>query len=140
MFKFLRKALPFLTVAMIAAALYDGWIFYSRWRDARQAEQARQAKQAEEARRTIDMLGGGELKILGFYAVPAAIHRGGKASVCYSVSGAKAVRIEPPVEELHPALSYCLQVSPPKTTEYTLTADDGQGHAVTQRFLLRVLP
>lgn len=138
MFKFLRRALPFLTVAMIAAGLYDAWIFYSRWRDGREAAAALQAKQAEEARRTIDMLGGDELKILGFYAVPAAIHPGEKANICYSVSGAKSVRMEPPVEELRPALSYCLQVSPAKTTEYKLTAEDGLGHMESAHFVLRI--
>jgi len=138
--KLIRKALPFLTVAVIAAALYDGWIFYSRWRDAREAEQATQAKQAEEARRTIHMLGGGELKILDFYASPAAIRRGEKADICYGVYGAKSVRIEPPVEDLHPALSYCFQASPPKTTEYKLLAEDGQGHSASERLVLRVGP
>jgi len=141
--KLLRKALPFLTAAVIAAALYDAWTFYSRWRDAREAEQARQAKQAaqaEAARRTIRMLGGGQLKILGFYAVPAAIRRGQKANICYAVYGAKSVRIEPQVEKLHPALSYCFEVSPAKTTEYKLTAEDSQGRAAAQSFVLRVGP
>lgn len=140
MFRFFRKALPLLTAAMIAAALYDAWIFYSRWRDRRQAAEVRQAKQAEEARRTIQMLGGGEFKILGFYATPAVVRRGEKANICYSVSGAKSVRIDPPVQPLHPALSYCFEVSLAKTTEYKLTADDGQGHTSTQRFTLRVRP
>ena len=62
MLPLLRKALPFLIVAILAAGLYDGWIFYSRWRAAGDIERKSEAKKAEEARRTIDMLGGGGLK------------------------------------------------------------------------------
>lgn len=140
MFPLLRKALPFLTTAILAVAAYDGWVFYSRWRDARETERTRQVKQAEEARRTIDMLGGGQLKILNFYASPGAIRRGEHANICYGVYGAKSVRIEPPVEELHPAAAHCLQVSPFRSTEYKLVAEDGLGHTATQRFVLQVAP
>lgn len=140
MLPLLRKVLPFLTVAILAFAAYDGWVFYSRWRDARETERMRQAKEAEQARRTIDMLGGGQLKVLSFYASPGTIRRGEHASICYGVYGAKSVRIEPPVEELHPALAYCLQVSPPKSTEYKLVAQDGSGHTATERFVLHVAP
>jgi len=84
------------------------------------------------------MLGGGQLKILNFYASPATIRRGERASICYGVFGAKSVRIEPPVESLHPAVSYCWQVSPSRSTEYTLVAEDGSGHSVKQSFVLPV--
>ena len=99
-----------------------------------------QAKKAEEARRTIDMLGGGQLKILNFYASPDAIRRGEHASICYGVYGAKSVRIEPPVKELYPAISYCLQVSPSRSAEYKLVAEDGSNHTATQSLALRVVP
>ena len=62
----LPKTWPFLMVAVLAGALYDGWIFYSRWSASRDAEQRLQAKQAEETRRTIELMGGGQLKILNF--------------------------------------------------------------------------
>ena len=140
MLPLLRKALPFLTVAVLLAAAYDGWYFYSRWRDGRETERTRQAKEAEQARRTIDMLGGGQLKILTFYATPGAIRRGEHANICYGVYGAKSIRIEPPVEELHPAVSHCLQVSPTSSTEYKLVADDGAGHTTSERFVLQVAP
>ena len=140
MLSLLRKGLPILSVAVLAAIAYDGWVFYSRWRDAREREQRSQAKEAEEARRTIDMLGGGQLKILNFYASPGAIRRGEHASICYGVYGAKSVRIEPPVKELYPAISYCLQVSPSKSTEYKLVAEDDSDHTATQSLMLRVAP
>ncbi len=140
MISLFRKSLPFLTVGIVAAVAYDGWLFYSRWRDAREGERASREKETEEARRTIDMLGGGHLKILHFYASPGAIRRGEHASICYGVYGAKSVRIDPPVEELHPAVARCLQVSPSTSTEYKLVAEDGMGHTASQGFVLQVVP
>jgi hypothetical protein len=136
----LRKLLPFLTAALVAAVAYDAWFFYSRWRDARETVRRRQAEEASQAHRTLDMLGGGRLKILNFYANPASIRRGGHANLCYGVYGAKSVRMEPPVEVLHPAVAHCLQVSPSKSTEYELVAEDGSGHTATGRFVLHVDP
>ena len=84
------------------------------------------------------MLGGGQLKILSFYASPGVIRRGEKTNLCYGVYGAKTVRIEPPIEELHPAVAHCLQVSPATTTQYKLIAEDASGHSVSQSAVLRV--
>ena len=136
----LRRLLPFLAVAVVAAVLYDAWVFYSRWSQAREAARATQAQKASDARRTIEMLGGGELKILSFYVSPAAIRRGASAILCYGVTGAKSVRIEPHAGDLHPALSYCLQVAPGKDTEYKLTVEDAAGHTASQRTAVKVLP
>lgn len=124
---------------LLAAVVYDGWIFYSRWSYARQVERTRQEKEAAAARRTLEALGGGGLKILSFYATPGAIPRGGQATLCYSVTGAQSVRIEPRLEELHPALTYCLQVSPEKDTAYKLIAEDAAGHSTTATVTLRVI-
>src|SRR5882724_11358283 len=140
MLQLLRKALPFLTAAILVAAVYDGWFIYSRSRDAHEAERINQGKEAEEARRTINMLGGGQLKILSFYASPGAIRRGAHANICYGVYGAKSVRIEPPLGDLYPAVAHCLQVSPVRSTEYKLVAKDGSGHVATQGFVLQVAP
>ena len=138
-FALLRKILPFTGVAILIAAIYVGYTFYSRASQAREYERSRADKEAADAKHTIDLLGGGKFKILNFYAVPGAIKRGDQATLCYGTSEAKNVKIAPPVEELHPAMSHCLQVSPKKTTEYTLTADDGAGHSATQSLTLQVL-
>lgn len=135
----LRRLLPFMAVAVAAAALYDAWIFYSRWSNARQAERARQEKEAGDARKTLEMLGGGQLKILDFYASPAAVKHGGHAILCFGVSGAKSVRIEPHVEDVHPALSHCMQISPGADTEYQLVAEDAAGHRATQSVAVKVV-
>ncbi len=135
----LRRMLPFLTVALVAAVAYDGWVFYSRWNNAREIERKQQAAEAAEAQKTLDLLGGGKLKILSFYATPGAIHPGDHASLCYGVNGAEKVRMEPAIEELHPALSYCMQVSPTKDTEYKFIAQDKAGHSETSAVTIRVV-
>ncbi len=133
----LRKLGLFLIVPILVFAVYDVPIFYSRWRYTRNEERAARAIEAEEARRTIAKLGGGELKILNFYG-PNAIRRGEHGMICYGVYGAKSVRIEPPVEKLHPAVAHCLQVSPSVTTEYKLVAEDGTGHTATKELTIQV--
>ena len=125
---------------MIVALAYDGWIFYSRWREARDGEKAQVAKEAEAARRIVDALGGDHLKILDFYASPATIHRGQQASICYGVNAAKSVRIDPPIEQLHPAVSHCFQVAPSRDTDYKLTVVDATGHTLTQSLSIQVAP
>jgi hypothetical protein len=138
--KVLRRVLPYLSVAVVLAIAYDGWIFFSRWSGAREAQKAEQLKQAQDARRTLELLGGEQLKILDFYATPGAIHRGGRATICYGVNDAERVRIEPPVEQIHPAISHCIEVSPLRDTDYKLTAEDHAGHVVTQRLTIKVAP
>ena len=125
-------------LAILIGALYDGWIFYSRWSSGRAAEQERIRVEAARDLKTVEMLGGDQLKILNFYASPPSIRSGGQSLICFGVNSAKKVRIDPPVEELHPAVSHCFQVTPKRDTEYTLTADDGAGHSVTQSLQIRV--
>lgn len=136
----IRRLLPWLGVALLAAAIYDGYIFYSRWSDNQDIEKRRAAQAAENARKVSDLLGGDTLKILGFDARPGVIRRGAHATLCYGVNGAKTVRLNPAVEEVWPALTHCVEVSPRKDTEYTLTAEDGGGHSVSQTVNLKVLP
>jgi hypothetical protein len=85
-------------------------------------------------------LGGDSLKILDFYATPPAIRRGDRSTICFGVNAADRVRIEPPVEEIHPAVSHCLQVAPLHDTDYKLTAEDRAGHVVTQSLAIKVAP
>jgi hypothetical protein len=137
--RLLRRALPLVSVVVIAAVAYDGWIFYSRWRSARDTGQARQAEEARRARQTIDRMGGTDFRIINFYAVPQTIPRGSQARICYGVYGAKRVRMEPAVEDLHPGVNYCLQVAPRKDTEYKLIAEDGAGHTATASLVIGVV-
>ncbi|HEY9142106.1 MAG TPA: hypothetical protein VIN93_14510 [Bryobacteraceae bacterium] len=134
----LRRLLPLLSVLLLAAVAYDGWIFYSRWQWRRDAAVARAAAEEERDRKAIDALGGGGLQIRDFYAVPTAIHRGERASICYSVFGAATLRLDPPAANVYPALSHCVQVSPRQSTEFKLAATDSAGHTVTAKLVLRV--
>ncbi|MGA2740034.1 MAG: hypothetical protein ABSG65_21670 [Bryobacteraceae bacterium] len=135
----IRRVLPWLTIGVLAAMLYDGWIFYSRWRSVRKGEQARQEEEARRARETIDLIGGTDFRIINFYAAPQAIRRGEQTKICFGVYGAKRVRIEPAIGDLHPAVSYCQQVAPLKDTEYKLIAEDGAGHTATANLVIKVV-
>ncbi len=139
-FAWLRRTLPFLTIAIVAGLAYDGWIFYGRWREAHDASKAQAAKEAQDDRRIVDALGGDSLKILDFYASPPAIRRGQQSMICYGVNAAQSVRIDPPVEQLHPAVSHCLQVTPQRNTDYKLTVDDSAGHTLSQSLTIQVTP
>ena len=136
----LRRALPFISVAVVVAVAYDGWIFYSRWKSARDGERSRQEEEIRRDRQTIDLIGGTDFRIINFYAAPQAIHRGQQTQLCFGVFAAKKVRIEPAVGEVQPAVNNCLQVSPVKDTEYKLTADDGSGHTLTKDVQVAVRP
>jgi hypothetical protein len=119
-------------VAFLLVGLYVGWIFYSR----RQANQAILDKAAEKRRtedqETFEAMGGNRFDILEYTASPSTIQAGERSSLCYSVSNAKTVNIEPLTEEpVWPAFSRCVNVSPLKTTRYTLTIEDASGHTKT---------
>ena len=137
--RLLRRALPLLSIGVLAAVIYDGWIFSSRWRSARETDQARQAGEARRARQTLDLIGGTDFRIIDFYASPQVIRPGSQATICFGVYGAKRVRIEPAVGDLHPALSYCLQVTPREDTGYKLIAEDGAGHTATANLTIKVV-
>jgi len=132
----LRRLLPYTTAALLVAMMYAGWTIYSRWRENRRIEEEAAAKRLEFDQKTLDMIGP-DLKIMSFYANPI-IQRGQKALVCYSVANAKAVRIEPAIETITPSLGRCIEAAPKVTTEYTLTAEDGSGHRVSQAIVVKV--
>jgi hypothetical protein len=134
----MRRVVFWLSLVILVALIYDGWIFYSRRTGNREAVQVQADKEVNQERKTIDAYGGGGLKILSFYAAPGTIARGGHTSLCYSVTGAKTVRMEPAVDAVWPALTRCVQVSPKKDTEYKLIAEDEAGHSVTQSIAVAV--
>ena len=138
MIAFLRRIWPLLSVLVLIGVAYDGWIFYGRWQSNRDAERARADAEAERARKTIDAIGGGGFGIRSFYVSPPAIHRGEAASLCYSVFGAKTLRLDPPVAEVYPTFNHCVQASPRQDTEFTLTAADAAGHTATAKLVLKV--
>jgi len=134
----LRKLLPYTTAALCVSLVYVAWTFFSRWNSNRAIERAAEAQKARANARVVEMYGSGDLKILSFYGVPGIVRRGQKGLLCYGVSSAQSVRIEPGVEPLKPAISRCVDISPAADTRYTLTAEDAAGHKATQSVLVRV--
>jgi len=126
-----RALIPWTTAALVLAALWTGWIFFWRYQQTRDAEREAEQKQANDNRELLDRLGGDRLTILNFYASPAAIHPGTHVSLCYGVSNAESVAIDPDLGTWKPALSRCIDVQPRRTTEYTLTAKGAKGASVT---------
>lgn len=114
-------------------------IFYSRWQEDRDIEERAAEQQREHARQVVEAFGGNSFDILNFYAAPAAIHRGDSAELCYGVSNAKSVTVDPkPLAGVWPALSRCVAVEPEKTTTYTLTAVDATGQKKTSTVTVEV--
>lgn len=116
---------------LVVALAYVGWVFYSRSEQNRAFEQRAAAKAAEQRARdeqAFQGMGGNTFAILSFFASPAAISRGDESELCYSVSNAKTVSIDPPVGDVWPAFNHCVSVRPRKTTTYTITIADAAGH------------
>jgi len=135
----LRRILPYTSFLVVLAALYAGWTFYSRRQSAEQAERQAREQQIEADQKTVARFGGDQLKILGFNAAASGeVPAGSRVVMCYGVSNAVQVKIEPEVELIKPALSHCLEVFPKKTTTYTLKADDAKGNSKSASLTIRV--
>jgi hypothetical protein len=130
--QFIRKVLPYTTVVALLALLYLAWVFYSRASERREAQRAADEKQVEQARKTYELYGAGQLKILLFYAVPATVSRGASGELCYSLANATSASIDHDVEAIRPSLNRCVPIKPAHSTTYTLTASDDKGHKVAQ--------
>lgn len=99
---------------------------------------AKTAQQRESDAAAVEELGGSDFKIIAFYASPGLIHRGETVDMCYGVSNAKTVKLDPPEGNVWPSANRCMQVTPKKTTTYTLTIDDGKGKTANQQLTVTV--
>lgn len=135
---------PFLYswTALVIAALLVVWTLFSRWRENRsietRAKEEQAQKQREQDRATIEQMGGRELAIQNFYAIPAEVRRGQSVQLCYGVANAKTVTLEPQPNPVWPSYARCVEVSPTKTTTYTLTIADASGHTKSQSLTVSV--
>ncbi len=77
-------------------------------------------------------------KIIAFYPRDTAVTEGEKTLLCYGVSNAKSVRIDPPVDGVSPSLTRCVEIRPKGETRYTLTAVGADGQAVSQSVTVRI--
>ena len=123
---------------MVLVAIWTGWTLYSRYQSAAEVERQSKEKQAEVDRKLVSEFGGEKLTILGFNAAEKEVSAGGRVLMCYGVSNATKVMIEPGVEPIKPALQHCLEVFPKKTTTYTLTASDDKGNTKSKSLTIRV--
>jgi hypothetical protein len=135
---------PFLYswAALGIAALVVGWILFSRWYEYRgiekRAKEERTQKQQEQDRIALEQLGGKELAIQNFYASPGEIRPGETVQLCYGVANAKSVTLEPQPNPVWPSYFRCVDVTPAKSTIYTLTIADAAGNTRTQSLEVKV--
>ncbi len=127
---------------LVFAAFLVVWILFSRWQENRsvesRAKEEKAQKQREDDRQTLARMGGNELAIQSFYALPAEIRRGQSVQLCYGVANAKTVKLEPQSNPVWPSYARCVDVTPTKTTTYTLTVADAAGNTKTQSLEVRV--
>ena len=77
--------------------------------------------------------------ILIFTSRPGSITTGGPTKVCYAVSGAVYVRVEPGIGDVNPTSRFtCLRVAPLRTTTYELTALGRGGDLIKQQLVIVV--
>ena len=136
-----RNPLIYTSTLLILGMIYTGVTLYSRRQENREVEQraedAAAKKRADDAR-TFEQLGGNEFKILSFYATPPVVHAGETVQLCYGVSNAKSVKLEPQTNAVWPSASRCVDVTLKKTTEFTFTAEDGNGNSKTSTLTVLV--
>ena len=138
----LRNPLLYTSAVLVVALLGVVFVMVSRWQERRsidrQAEQQRAEKQREEDRVAVAQLGGNEFTILSFYASPRVIRRGESAQLCYGVSNAKSVKLEPQPQPVWPSAAHCVDVSPTKSMTYTLTIVNAAGAVKSQTVEVKV--
>jgi hypothetical protein len=135
---------PFLYsgTALVIVALVVAGILVSRWKENRdleeRAKQTKTQKQQEQDRIALEQMGGKELAIQNFYATPGTIRHGETVQLCYGVANAKTVKLEPQPHPVWPSYSRCVDVTPAKSTTYTLTIADDAGHTKSQTLEVKV--
>jgi hypothetical protein len=135
---------PFLYswAALAIVALVVVGILLSRWMENRgleaRAKQEKNQKQLEQDRMALEQMGGKELAIQNFYATPGTIRRGETVQLCYGLANAKSVKLEPQSHPVWPSYSRCVDVTPAKSTTYTLTIADAAGNTKSQTLEVKV--
>jgi hypothetical protein len=136
-----KNPLLYSSAVLAFALLVTAWTFFSRWYQSRgleTREKAQEQRQRESDRLALEQFGGKELAIQNFYATPAAVRRGQSVQLCYGVANAKTVRLEPQPNPVWPSYSRCVDVTPSKTTTYTLTIADASGNTKSQSIEVQV--
>lgn len=125
-------------VVVVLIMIYFGWIYYSRWSDKTGFMQHLEENQPSQKQSLSDSYGS-SLSILNFYAIPQTIRKGETAQLCYGVSNAERVQIEPSVGNVWPSYSRCVDIVPGSDTVYKLIAVDADGNEVTKDTAIKVI-
>lgn len=128
-----------LLVAMGIAVANLGWTWLQRHAGDLRMERAIQARR-DRGRGSVPDDPSTRVRITQFYATSAEITDAEHNTICYGVENAKAVRLEPAVESLTPALTRCFWVEPRRNTTYTLFAEGLDGSRASASFDVRVKP
>ena len=78
------------------------------------------------------------VKITQFYTSTPKVSQGEQATICYGVENAASVRIEPAVDELHPAIARCFQFDPARRALYKLIARGKDGDETFQTLTIEL--
>ena len=112
---------------------------YSRHQATVQAARAAEEQKAEAQKRVNEhIFGSGEVTFSTLELADATITPGQTTQLCYGVVNATAVKIDPPIEQLKPSSRHCLDISPKKTTTYTITALGANGTSKSLPVTIRV--
>jgi len=137
-----KNPLLYSWAALAIVALIVAGILLSRWMENRgleaRAKQEKNQKQLEQDRVALEQMGGKELAIQNFYATPGTIRRGETVQLCYGVANASSVKLEPQSHPVWPSYSRCVDVTPAKSTTYTLTIADAAGNSKSQTLEVKV--
>ncbi len=136
----LRSILPFTSIAVIIAAVWLAWVFYSRYESSRQAARALAAKEQEKRKQVIDeVYGSGEIRFQNFSADNGFLKRGQSTELCYGVVNATSIKVTPPVgEDVKPMYHHCIEIAPKRTTTYTMTAYNAKGESKSVSLTIQV--
>ena len=132
----LKKPIVYAIIGIVIVVAYVAFLLISRHEVAREFDRRNAEIQDEqhraEDRLTLEQLGGSDFGIRALYVTPTVIPRGQSAQICYDVANAKSVKLDPPVADVWPSHTRCFEVSPKRTTTYTLTITDATGKTASK--------
>ncbi len=138
----LKNPLFYTSLLLLFVAVYVGVVILTRYESKRKFERRAVQEQAEKRReddlRAIEQLGGSELSIRSLYVSPTVVRPDEPAQLCYDVANAKTVTLDPPVAEVWPSHSRCIDLKIKKSTTFTLSIADASGKTVTQSVELKL--
>ncbi len=132
----MKAVLRYSAAGLLLALAYLAWVGLTRYYGNRKFE--REAEESEAARYKKLVPAGTAVRITQFYASKQEAARGESILVCYGVENARAVRIEPAIEQLIPLPAKCFPFTPQRTAILKLVAEGEKGGEVTASVTVKV--